>query len=78
MAGYEDQPQQVVAHRLVQRGAEIGYLGLPPRLFVLAVDPRPPAQQLDGAVPGRGHQPRSRVVRQPVSGKRWSATSNAS
>ena len=69
MAGDEHQAQQVVADVVVERvpGGAAGephpLVELARQLVVLAIEPGPAAQQIDGPVLGRLHQPRARVAR---------------
>ncbi len=66
MTGYEYQAQEIVPDVVVERGVEVR----PPRpgpelaaeLFVLAGEPRPPAQQVDRTMLRGGHEPGARVV----------------
>ncbi len=66
MAGDEEQAQQVVSHRVVESGVEVGRrLALDEvaaELVVLAVEHGAAAQHVDGAVLGRLHQPGAGVV----------------
>ena len=66
MAGREDQAQQIVPHVVVEGGVEVRggapRLELVAQLLVLAIEPRLPPQQIDGAVLGRGHQPGAGIV----------------
>ena len=69
MAGDEHQPQQVVADVVVERvlgvapGQPHPLVELAGQLVVLAIEQGPAAQQIDGAVLGRLHQPGARVAR---------------
>ena len=69
MAGHEDEPQEVVAHVVVLRSVALGDrqvlldLQLASDLVVLALLERPPAEEVDRASPGDGHEPGPRVVR---------------
>ncbi len=69
MTGGEDEAQQVVAHVIVERGVEIrhGHLllrfELAAELLVLALEPLVSAEEIDGAMFRRGHEPGARVVR---------------
>ena len=69
MAGDEHQAQQVVADVVVERvlGGAVGQprplVELARQLVVLAIEPGAAAQQIDGPVLGRLHQPGARVAR---------------
>ena len=69
MAGGEHEAQQVVADVVVERGVEIRHghlllrLELVAELLVLALEQLAPAQQVDRAMLGGGHEPGARVVR---------------
>jgi len=71
MAGNEDEAQQVVAHRIVHRGINIGLCGvlldfeLVAELFMLALAQLAAAEEIDGAMLGRGHEPGAGLVRNP-------------
>ena len=63
----EDEAQEVVADVFVERGVEVRHgsllrLQLAPEFLVLALKHLPPAQQVEGAVLGRGHEPGARLV----------------
>jgi hypothetical protein len=69
MTGREDEAQQVVADVIVERGVELA-LGallpgaeLVPELHVLALEQLAAAEQVDGVMLRRGHEPGARVVR---------------
>ena len=74
MAGGEDQPQQVIADVIVERGVEIGGRGvlrdlqLVAELLMLALEERAPAQEVDGAMLRRRHEPRAWIARNPRLG----------
>ena len=85
MAGDEHQTQQVVAHVIVERRVEVGRgrllfdLELMAELLVLPFEQLAAAEEIDGAVLRRGHEPRARVVAGlPASGHCWSAATSAS
>ncbi len=69
MAGGEDQPQQVVADRVVERGLEVGRRRVLRRLHVVAdllvlpIEHPAAPEVIDGAVLGRRHEPGARVPR---------------
>lgn len=69
MAGDEDQAQEIVAHVIVDLSVKIrlGELLLngefPPQLLVLALEAGVPAQQINGPVFGRAHQPDAGIAR---------------
>jgi hypothetical protein len=69
MAGREHEAQEVVADVVVDRGFEIRHRRLQPgkgrstELLVLALEQLAPAQPVDRAIPGGGHEPGARVVR---------------
>ena len=69
VARREYEPQQVVSHIVVYRGVEVGRRSilfvaeLIAELLVLAIEQLVPAELIDRAVFGRGHQPGSRIVR---------------
>ena len=69
MAGGKDQAQQVVADVIVERrveralGALLPGAQLVPELHVLALEQLAAAEQVDGAMLRRGHEPGARVVR---------------
>ncbi len=69
VAGGEDETQQVVAHVVVERRGQVRVVdirGRPADLGELLPVAGAPAQQVDGAVLGRRHQPGAGVVRHPV------------
>ena len=69
MTGDEHQAQEVVADVFVERGFEIRHadllldLELVAELFLLALEPRVAANQVDGAMLGGAHEPGARIVR---------------
>jgi hypothetical protein len=68
MAGREHQPQEIITDVVIERGVEIRGRVLLRRqldadLLVLPGDPFAPAQLVDRAALGGGHQPGPRVVR---------------
>ncbi len=73
MAGDEDEAEQIVFDVAVgsagERGGEVGegalllFFQLAGELFVLALDARVAAQQIDGAMLGGGHEPRAGILR---------------
>ena len=74
MTGDEHEAEEIVADIVVNRGVEIGDGGLLPglhfvaELLLLPVVQAPSAEQVDGAVLGRGHEPGARIVRDPARG----------
>ena len=69
MACGEDQPQQVIADVIVECGVEVRGRGvlrdlqLVAELLMLALEQRASAQQVDGAVLRRRHEPRAGIAR---------------
>ena len=69
MAGREDEPQQVVVERIVDRGGQVRVLvGAAPlelarKLLRLSVVHAGAAQAIDRAMLGGGHEPGTRIVR---------------
>ena len=74
MARGEDEPQQIVADVVVERGVEIGRprlllrVELVSELLVLALEQLVPAEKIDRAVLGGGHEPRTGIVGNPRLG----------
>jgi hypothetical protein len=68
VAGREDQAQQVVADEVVEPAVGVRRVVLEPvfdlarNLVLLAGVQRAAAQEVDRPVPGRGHQPRGRLL----------------
>ena len=73
MAGNEDQPQQIVADRIVERVIEVRRMGilvdrqLAADLLVLALEHLVAAQMVEGAPPGGRHQPGARPLRHALA-----------
>ena len=71
MAGREHEAEQVVAHVVVPGRLEGGHRHrlldreVTSELLVLSVEHRPPSEEVDGPMLGRGHQPRAWVARDP-------------
>ena len=67
MAGREHQPQQVVAHIIVQRRVEVGHgaagFELVTELLVLTLEQLLPAEEIDRPVLGGSHEPGARIPR---------------
>ena len=69
VAGREDQPQQVIAHIVIQRSLEIGHrvflarLHLVADLLVFVIGQLVAAEMIDAAALGDGHQPRAGITR---------------
>ena len=84
MAGREDEPQQVVVERIVDRGSQVRVLvraaplDLARQLLRLAVVHAGTAQAIDRAVLGGRHEPGAGLSGTPDSGHCSSAATNAS
>jgi hypothetical protein len=69
MAGYEYEPEQVVANVIVDRGFQISHGGLLPgidfasELFVFTLEKFCAAEGVNGAMLRRGHEPGARIIR---------------
>ncbi len=68
VTGYEDEAQEVVADIIVERGIEIRHghlllrLKLATQLRVLKLETLVAPPEIDSAILGGGHQPRTRIV----------------
>ncbi len=68
MTGGEHQPQQVIAHVVVHRRLEIrlgqlvSHIEFMPQFGMLGLESLVPAQVVDGAMLGGGHEPGARIV----------------